>query len=621
MDIVHLLPDSVANQIAAGEVVQRPSSVVKELIENSIDAGATKISVILKDAGRSVIQVIDNGKGMSPKDCETAFARHATSKISHATDLFAINTFGFRGEALPSIASVAQVELRSRQEGSELGTLFSIAASEPQGSEEITMPVGTNIRVRDLFYNVPARRKFLKSESTELRNITQEFIRAALSHPDIEFRLTNNDKELYILPATILRKRIINIFGKNIDSKLLAIECNTEMLSISGFICTPNHAKKSHGEQYFFTNGRFMRHPLFHKAVMEAYSGIIATDALPSYFLYFKVNPESIDVNIHPTKTEIKFQHEWDCFTLIKAGIKEVLGKFNIVDSIDFDREGDLGYIAPSPTQKAGTYTPTIKTSGGYNPFNKYSSIKPAFGDFNDTPTHKNNDVQGWEKLFEGMNEDSNVVKEQEIAFEKPEEPQEHPILWAKNHDKYIVASLRHGLAIIDKRAAHIRILYDKYRMALDSRLTNRQRVMFPEIINLTTEEAIIMDEIAPQLESLGFTCTKEEGNLYKIETIPADFAENNAVSAIMELIESYQEGAANIESVAQKGREHIALTMAQTTAINSNDPLSDSECESLVYSLLNCDESTYSPNGKRIIVQLNITNLIENLTTQQSLD
>ena len=313
MDIVHLLPESVANQIAAGEVVQRPASVVKELVENSVDAGATKISVILKDAGRSIIQVIDNGKGMSPKDCEMAFARHATSKISQATDLFAIATFGFRGEALASIASVAQVEMRSRQEGAEYGTQFSIAASVPQGSEAAAMPVGTNISVRDLFYNIPARRKFLKSETTELRNITQEFIRVALAHPEIEFHLSNNGKDLYNLPASILRKRIVSIFGKSIDSKLLGVKCDTGLITIEGFICTPNHAKKSHGEQFFFTNGRFMKHPAFHKAVVEAYGGLLSGEAIPSYFLYFTVNPGTIDVNIHPTKTEIKFQHEADC--------------------------------------------------------------------------------------------------------------------------------------------------------------------------------------------------------------------------------------------------------------------------------------------------------------------
>ena len=447
MDIVHLLPESVANQIAAGEVVQRPASVVKELVENSVDAGATKISVILKDAGRSIIQVIDNGKGMSPKDCEMAFARHATSKISQATDLFAIATFGFRGEALASIASVAQVEMRSRQEGAEYGTQFSIAASVPQGSEAAAMPVGTNISVRDLFYNIPARRKFLKSETTELRNITQEFIRVALAHPEIEFHLSNNGKDLYNLPASILRKRIVSIFGKSIDSKLLGVKCDTGLITIEGFICTPNHAKKSHGEQFFFTNGRFMKHPAFHKAVVEAYGGLLSGEAIPSYFLYFTVNPGTIDVNIHPTKTEIKFQHEADCFTLIMASIKEVLGKFNIVDSIDFDHDGDLGYTQPSP-EKIDSYSPGIRVNQGYNPFSKYSgtsgghrpsSIEPAYGDFNDKPSYKS-DTKGWEQLFEGL-KDEGSLNEPTLNLETSPIESSKPVQWAKCQGKYIIAS------------------------------------------------------------------------------------------------------------------------------------------------------------------------------------
>lgn len=611
MDIVHLLPESVANQIAAGEVVQRPASVVKELVENSVDAGATKISVILKDGGRSVIQVIDNGKGMSPKDCEMAFMRHATSKISQATDLFSIATFGFRGEALASIASVAQVELRSRREESELGTKYTIAASEPQGCEPVTMAVGTNIRVRDLFYNIPARRKFLKAESTELRNIIQEFIRVALAHPDIEFRLSNNEKELYNLPAAILRKRIVSIFGKNIESKLMPIKCETGLLSINGYICIPSHSKKSHGEQFFFTNGRYMRHPAFHKAVTEAYGGLLPGDALPSYFLYFTVNPETIDVNIHPTKTEIKFQHESDCFVLIQTSIKEVLGKYNITASLDFDREGDIGYIEPSP-EKAGNYAPGIRVNNGYNPFSKYggggrstnSAITPAFNDFQDS--HRKESVEGWEQLFEGLKDSANEVREQQLEIEPIAENNEQTILWAKSHDRYIIASMKQGVAIIDKRAAHIRVLYDKYRMSLDSRLVGKQSVMFPETIELNVEEALILTELLPQLANMGFNCTQLTDTTFQIESIPADFSEKSAIPVIMQLIETFNTG----EKIAERNKERIALAMAQSTAIKANDPLSDLESESLIYDLLNCDQSHITPDGKRIITIMNNSEL-----------
>ena len=368
MDIIHLLPDAVANQIAAGEVVQRPASVVKELIENSIDARARNIQVVLKNVGKSVIQVIDDGKGMSPMDARMAFERHATSKISSAQDLFSIHTLGFRGEALPSIASVAEVELKTRRQEDELGSCIFIAASELKSQESVNMPQGTNISVRNLFYNIPARRKFLKSDTTELRNITNEFLRIALTHPEVAFQLCNNGTQIYNLPVTGLRQRIVNIFGKTINSRLINIDCETGLVHIKGFICSPEQAKKTYGEQFFFVNNRFMKHPFFHKAVMEAYSGLINTDCIPAYFIYFTVDPSLIDVNIHPTKTEIKFQNETDFFQILLAGIKEALGKFNITPPLDFDMEGALEYTPVKP-QEESQYIPKIHYNPGYNPF------------------------------------------------------------------------------------------------------------------------------------------------------------------------------------------------------------------------------------------------------------
>ena len=344
MDIVHLLPDSVANQIAAGEVVQRPASVVKELMENAIDAGAKHIQVVLKNVGKAIIQVIDDGKGMSNMDARMAFERHATSKIASAQDLFSINTLGFRGEALPSIASVSEVELKTRQEEDELGTSIFIAASELKNQESVSCPKGTNISVRNLFYNIPARRKFLKSDTTELRNITNEFLRVALTNPEISFCLSNNGNVIYNLSPSGLRQRIVNIFGKSINSRLINIDCATGLVDIKGFICSPEQARKTYGEQYFFVNNRFMKHPFFHKAVTEAYSGLIGVDCIPSYFIYFTVDPSLIDINIHPTKTEIKFQNETDFFQILLAGIKEALGKFNITPPLDFDTGNDRKY-------------------------------------------------------------------------------------------------------------------------------------------------------------------------------------------------------------------------------------------------------------------------------------
>ena len=373
MDIVHLLPDSVANQIAAGEVVQRPASVVKELMENAIDAGAKHIQVVLKNVGKAIIQVIDDGKGMSNMDARMAFERHATSKIASAQDLFSINTLGFRGEALPSIASVSEVELKTRQEEDELGTSIFIAASELKNQESVSCPKGTNISVRNLFYNIPARRKFLKSDTTELRNITNEFLRVALTNPEISFCLSNNGNVIYNLSPSGLRQRIVNIFGKSINSRLINIDCATGLVDIKGFICSPEQARKTYGEQYFFVNNRFMKHPFFHKAVTEAYSGLIGVDCIPSYFIYFTVDPSLIDINIHPTKTEIKFQNETDFFQILLAGIKEALGKFNITPPLDFDTAGSIELI---PTEKpAAPYVPRINYNPNYNPFN-YSSSK-----------------------------------------------------------------------------------------------------------------------------------------------------------------------------------------------------------------------------------------------------
>ena len=506
MDIVHLLPDSVANQIAAGEVVQRPASVVKELMENAIDAGAKHIQVVLKNVGKAIIQVIDDGKGMSNMDARMAFERHATSKIASAQDLFSINTLGFRGEALPSIASVSEVELKTRQEEDELGTSIFIAASELKNQESVSCPKGTNISVRNLFYNIPARRKFLKSDTTELRNITNEFLRVALTNPEISFCLSNNGNVIYNLSPSGLRQRIVNIFGKSINSRLINIDCATGLVDIKGFICSPEQARKTYGEQYFFVNNRFMKHPFFHKAVTEAYSGLIGVDCIPSYFIYFTVDPSLIDINIHPTKTEIKFQNETDFFQILLAGIKEALGKFNITPPLDFDTAGSIELI---PTEKpAAPYVPRINYNPNYNPFNYSSSkLNPQDSDFEHpsrtaSSFHQEKAPANWDILFDGLKE-----KEESIQTSIPEMTENinpvvpHTNCYFQLKGRYIVTPVQSGLMLIDQKRAHERILFEKYMTTLNTQKVTGQKSLFPEILELSAGDFMLVGEILADLE------------------------------------------------------------------------------------------------------------------------
>lgn len=604
MDIVHLLPDSVANQIAAGEVVQRPASVVKELMENSIDAGAKNIQVILKNVGKAVIQVIDDGKGMSPMDARMSFERHATSKISAAQDLFSISTLGFRGEALPSIASVAEVELKTRQAEEELGTCIFMAASELKSQESVNIPKGTNIAVKNLFYNIPARRKFLKSDSTELRNITTEFLRVALTHADIAFSLMNNGTSIYNLPASVLRQRIVNIFGKSMNAKLINIDCETGLVNIKGFICSPEQARKTYGEQFFFVNNRFMKHPFFHKAVMEAYSGLISSDCIPSYFIYFTVDPSLIDVNIHPTKTEIKFQNETDFFQILMAGIKEALGKFNITPPLDFDTEGSLNYVPPKTKQDA-PYVPRITYNSGYNPFNYTNSkITPEDSDFehsSSAPTyHKEKVPANWDILFDGLKE-----KEEPVQTSIPEmsEPV-NPILPASAcyfqiKGRYIVTPVQSGLMLIDQKRAHERILFEKYLDTLISHKITGQKNLFPEVLELSASDFILIGDLLPDLEYLGFELNVFGKNCYAIHATPPDLSYTRAKEVLIELIEHYKNTEGNIRD---KMQERVVLALAKAAAIGYNTALTCEEMSNMVDQLFACKHHNFTADGKTII-------------------
>ncbi len=603
-DIIQLLPDSVANQIAAGEVVQRPASVVKELMENAIDAGAGNIQVILKNVGKSTIQIIDDGKGMSPIDARMAFERHATSKISSAQDLFSIRTLGFRGEALPSIASVAEIEMKTRRQEDELGTCISISASELKSQNTVNVPAGTNIAVKNLFYNVPARRKFLKSDTTELRNIINEFLRVALAYPEISFSLLNNGSEIYQLPPSGLRQRIVNAFGKSMNAKLIHICCETSLVMIKGYVCSPEQAKKTYGEQYFFVNNRFMKHNFFHKAVMEAYSGLISPEALPSYFLYFTVQPDTIDVNIHPTKTEIKFQDENDFFQILMAGIREVLGKFNIKPPLDFDTEGSIETALPESKDHI-PYTPKVNYKPDYNPFNyKPGGIGIEDSNFEKTPAvhtsgHHKKVPANWETLFEDLKEKPDAVQTTLPEFSGQAVTNQTNNGFLQLKGRFLVTLVEIGLMLIDQKRAHERILFEKYMDSLTSRRINSQKCLFPETLELCAADFALIGEIREELESLGFELNVFGKNCYAIYATPSDLSYTHAKKNLMQLIEHYKNTEGNIKN---KMHERIALATAKAAAIDYNTPLSNIEMAELVSNLFACKHHKVTAEGKTII-------------------
>ena len=594
-DIIHLLPDSIANQIAAGEVIQRPASVVKELVENAIDAKASHIQIVIKDAGRTIIQVIDNGKGMSGTDARMAFERHATSKIQKANDLFALTTMGFRGEALPSISAIAQVEIKTRTSDSEIGTLINIAASKVESQEPTSTPQGTCITVKNLFFNVPARRKFLKSNETERRNILVEVERIALAHPDIEFTLIDDTVTLMQLPATGIRQRISQLIGKNSDQQLLEIDIDTTLVKIFGYIAKPEYARKRRASQFFFVNGRYMRHPYFHKAISVAFENLIQPTENPNYFIYIQVEPDTIDVNIHPTKTEIKFENEQAIWQILMVSIKESLGKFNAVPSIDFDTIDSI----PIPVfdKEKQTYSPKVKIDPNYNPF-KRSSYAP--------PLRMN-----WEQAYKDFEQDVEVeADEEEIGqtstFIFSNEQHHLPDMssdtfpdYYQYKQKYIFTSVKSGLMIIDQRRAHVRILFDKYLEQIAQKKGISQRVLFPEIIELTASEAAILPSINEDMESLGFELSNLGSNTFAIQGVPSEIENPDGVKLIKSMLENIIDTGLDVKSEIQ---EKLALSFARSVAINYGKPLSVEEITDIVNKLFACPTPNYTPDGKKII-------------------
>ncbi|MDH6535043.1 DNA mismatch repair endonuclease MutL [Parabacteroides sp. 52] len=600
-DIIHLLPDSIANQIAAGEVIQRPASVVKELVENAIDAGASQIRVNVKDAGRTLIQVIDNGKGMSETDARMAFERHATSKITSAEDLFSLRTMGFRGEALASIAAVAHVDLRTRMQGADLGTRLSIVGSVVEDSTCDACVEGSIFSVKNLFFNVPARRKFLKANETEFRHIVQEFERIALVNPEVAMSLFHQDVEILNLPISGGRQRIIDVFGKNLNQKLLSIEVQSSLATISGFVGRPDTTRKRGALQYFFVNGRYMRHPYFHKAVMQAYDQLIPVGEMPNYFIYFTLDPSSIDVNIHPTKTEIKFENEQPIWQIVMAAVREALAKSSAIPTIDFNQEDAIDIPVYNPTKETTTYSPpTVQVDNGYNPFRSSGSYKrPEFD---------------WSKLYKGFEDDSIIDSESPAIVPAIEELPKTPMdaletvdkLFAEEQThsyqykgKYILTSLKSGLVLIDQHRAHVRVLYDQYISHIRQRQGVSQQILFPEIIEFTPAESAVVPVLLEDLRYIGFDLSDLGRGSYAINGLPAGVENQNPVLLLKEMVgHAIETGCEVHEEICHT----LALSLAKATAIRPGKPLSPEEREHLIASVFSSSDSHLTPDGKTIL-------------------
>ena len=586
MDIIHLLPDSVANQIAAGEVIQRPASCLKELVENSLDAGATRIQVIVRDAGRTLLQVIDNGIGMSEMDARLAFERHATSKIREAQDLFSLRTMGFRGEALASICAVAQVEMTTRRAEDETGTLIEIHGSDVVRQEPCVCPVGTNIKVSNLFFNVPVRRKFLKTDQTELRNLLTEFYHIVLVYPKVNFTFVHNDEIILELPSGTEKQRIEAIFGnpkRNVyTSAFVEVNTETELVSIRGFVVKPENATRK-AEQYFFVNGRYMRHPYFQKAVLTAYSGMLTADYQPSFFIYFDINPESIDVNIHPTKTEIKFADEQAIFQILMASVREALGKFTLAPTIDFDTRGAIDIPAPSTEHVS---RPQVAVDPTYNPFHTRGTIYPDKA------------PQQWESLYEASQSSRNIDIPVSRNIDIPEFRDAEMPLWQYN-GKYILLPGEEGLTMIHQHRAHVMVLYHRFLDQMTHAQGASQQLLFPEVISLSPDDMVLVEQITGDLRAIGFDLEQLSPDSYSIQGVPAQIANQSPVPVLQQIIEKVRSRGADTQS---EWREQIALSLAQSTAIPLGKSLSEQEMRQIVGDLMQLPSHRITPDGKTII-------------------
>ncbi len=620
-DVIRLLPDAIANQIAAGEVIQRPASIVKELVENSIDAGSTDIKVIIKDGGKSLVQVIDNGAGMSETDARMAFERHATSKINDAKDLFNLHTLGFRGEALASIAAVSCVELRTKRKEDELGNCLIINGSKTEKQEAISCPAGCNFMVKNLFFNIPVRRKFLKKNSTEFRNIVTEFQRLVLVNPDISFSLQHNDVKVYNLPTASLRQRIVSIFGKNRNKELLDIETNTSVVKIKGYITKPNAVRKTSSEQFMFINNRYMRNPYFHKAIMLPYENMIQSNANPSYFLYLETNTDEIDINIHPTKSEIKFEYSNDIFQIIRVAVREAMGKFNIVPSIDFDQEGSIDI--PTPDSESSMQLPTIDINPVFNPFDEEQN------QLKNNPYIKQNNLENWESIFENVGDDAvDIFQNEQSEVDSFESKMSYGDQSKRENDdstendtavsdgerffqfkrKYILTSVKSGLMAIDQQRAHERILYEKY-LSQENDNGVVQKLLFPITIELSQNDFLILKEIVEEVSKLGFEIHETGDTAIAINGTPANLPNADPKQFIEDIIEAYRNNP-NENDVKLDVRDRILRTMARSSAVRHGQILNVEEMKEIIDSLFACQIPNYTPDGKPIISIITLNEL-----------
>ena len=609
-DKIKVLSDAVANQIAAGEVIQRPASIIKELVENSIDAGSTDVTVVVKDAGRTLVQVSDNGSGMSETDARLSFERHATSKISSAEDLFMIRTMGFRGEALASIAAVAQVELKTRREEDELGTLIEINGSVVERQENINCQVGTTFLVKNLFYNIPARRKFLKENPIEFKHIVTEFQKIVLTYPEVGFQLMHNGNLIYQLPISNLRQRIVNIFGKNINPNLIPLHVDTTLVKITGFVGSPEYAKKKNNDQYFFVNKRFMKHPYFHKAVLLSYDQILPHDQQPAYFIYLDIDPSSIDINIHPTKTEIKFEDSEAIFQIIRSAVREALGKVNAGPSIDFDREDDI--TTPMPTNFSQVKMPSFTGETFYNPFESKAS------DRNDNDEEllqsrrfeqETDAATQWTLPFSNLSSSRSSTPSFKSSFNAPEQKRfdhfqkpaetnnQKMVLQLKN--KYLLTSVKSGLMIIDQKRAHERILYESLMNRLDKNLGVAQIELFPTRIELPSGDAGLLKELMPELKICGFDITIIGENSFSVNSSPSELEEESPADFVVLMIDTYKN---SVFDPKTEIKERVARAMAKAAAIGYGRPMREDEMQQFIDKLFACSLPNYAPDGKLAI-------------------
>jgi DNA mismatch repair protein MutL len=612
--IIQLLPDHVANQIAAGEVVQRPASVVKELLENAVDAKGTQITLVLKDAGKTLVQVIDNGVGMNAQDAQLCFARHATSKIKVAEDLFALNTKGFRGEALASIAAIAHVELKTKQEQDELGTHVVIEGSKFIQQEPAVLPQGTNFIVKNLFFNIPARRNFLKSDSVELRHVVDEFIRVALAHPNIQFAMYHNNNEVYNLPASNQRQRIVNLFTGKTNEKLVPIAETTEIVSLQGFVGKPEFAKKNKGEQFFFVNNRYVKSGYLHHAVMAAYEGLLKEGMQPSYFLYLEVPAHSIDINIHPTKTEIKFDDEQALYAILRSAVKHSLGQFNVAPVLDFDRDPNLD--TPYDFINKTAEYPTIQFDSTFNPFANDDETPAKTSRSSAGGSYKRETVQpAWESLYVGLKDDYKDVTELEVMDEEAvtsslfdEVDDEHEAKGTYQiHKKYIVSPIKSGIVIINQKRAHQRVLYEEYLGNITTNHADSQQLLFPLELFFSAQELAMLKEMQHTLEHLGFVFSAYSPQSVVISGLPVTVTERTAQGILEDMFAQLQQG---IEGNAYSQNDTIAKLMAKNLAVKTGAYLNPKEQENLVHNLFACKEPTISPFNKPTFITMSVDDL-----------